>query len=136
MARSSKNRSSAVSSTPYRYAPRASNYTYRVGPTLNLGSLLNNPVINQPNLKLGLNSIDRRRYHPGPTLYRTRPAPPAHRHRLTALANTHRIGFASPQSVAVCAKRKTRREVLHALRLTSKGSGASRKFNQWSRVSC
>lgn len=38
-----------------------------------------------------------------------------------------RVGFASPSQVVTCVRRKQRREVLHALRKTGKGSGYGKK---------
>lgn len=47
-----------------------------------------------------------------------------------------RMQFADPNAVALCARRKRRREVLFALKKTKKGSGAKRKRNFWSDVKC
>lgn len=44
--------------------------------------------------------------------------------------------FAIPNKVAVCVRRKRRREVLHALKRTRKGAGARKRRNYWSDVSC
>lgn len=45
--------------------------------------------------------------------------------------------FRVPMHVALCAKRETRREVLHAFKFTGKGAGAKRRNrNYWSNVSC
>lgn len=41
------------------------------------------------------------------------------------------IGFARPQGVAVCVRRKTRREVLHALKRTRGGAGAKKRTYNW-----
>lgn len=51
------------------------------------------------------------------------------------------LRFARPDKIAVCVRRKRRREVLHALRLTNKrsrGSGGGRRRNRtpWSNVKC
>lgn len=59
--------------------------------------------------------------------------PFAARH-LTAPAN---LRFADPRGVAICIRRHQRREVLHALKRT--GRGSSRKLGRWnehSHVSC
>ena len=48
-----------------------------------------------------------------------------------------RVQFAVPKKVAICIRRKARREVLHALKLTKKGKGGgARKRNLWSNVKC
>lgn len=47
-----------------------------------------------------------------------------------------RIGFAVPRKVAVCVRRKMRRQVLFAVGGTGKGSRARRKYNQFSTVVC
>lgn len=44
--------------------------------------------------------------------------------------------FSVPKRVAVCVRRKERREVIHAKRLTAKGAGGSKRRNFWSDVSC
>lgn len=45
-------------------------------------------------------------------------------------------GFAHPPGVAVCIRRKTRREVLHALRKTGRGGSKKRRYNWKSFVKC
>jgi len=40
-----------------------------------------------------------------------------------------------PERVAMCVRRKERREVLHALKRT-RGGGGSRRFTFWSKVGC
>lgn len=47
------------------------------------------------------------------------------------------ISFARPQGVVECVRRKQRREVLHALKRTRKGSKSrQRKQTVWSSISC
>lgn len=47
------------------------------------------------------------------------------------------IGFDVPSRVAVCVRRKQRKEVLHALKFTGKGSGGGKhRRTYWSGVSC
>lgn len=49
------------------------------------------------------------------------------------------LAFARPHLVAVCAKRKVRKEVLHALGLKNKRrgkGGGKRRRNFWSSISC
>lgn len=47
-----------------------------------------------------------------------------------------RVGFVVPRSVAVCVRRKERREVLHALGKVRKRGGGSRRKNLFSHVKC
>jgi len=47
-----------------------------------------------------------------------------------------RFGFAVPEKVAICVRRKRRREVLFARRGTGKGSRARRKYNYFSTINC
>lgn len=47
-----------------------------------------------------------------------------------------RIGLAQPSKVAMCIRRKTRREVIFAKQKTRKGAAARRTRNQWSDLSC
>ena len=79
--------------------------------------------------------IDRRRYHPD----RIKPAGATKRNATRLVTRgPYSVAFAIPARVAVCAKRKTRREVLHAYRLTgSAGLGRrKRRRNFWSDVRC
>lgn len=47
------------------------------------------------------------------------------------------VQFRAPNQVIVCVRRKTRREVLHALNLTGRGSGGGRRRrNVWSSIGC
>lgn len=46
------------------------------------------------------------------------------------------VSFAVPREVAVCVRRKQRREVLFAKRRTGKGARARRRRNAWSDISC
>lgn len=93
-----------------------------------------------------LASEDRRTYHPA----QQRPAGALIR-RATRLvvSPTHSLGgavknklpaavqFAQPRAVAICVRRRARREVLHALRLTKRGSGSgTRRRNTYSKVKC
>lgn len=58
--------------------------------------------------------------------------PPAHRVGRTL---SHRVTFDDPK-IMMCVRRKTRREVLHALRRTHKGSGSARRRTWRSDYSC
>lgn len=92
-----------------------------------------------------LGVVDRRTYSPTP--YRTI-ASPRRAARLVpdkfgaGIRNQNMlpsgIQFANPKRVAICLRRKARREVLHALKLTRKsGRGGSRRNrNLWSTVKC
>lgn len=46
------------------------------------------------------------------------------------------FGFRVPNLVAMCLRRKVRREVMHALDLTRKGAGGAKRRNEWSDVKC
>lgn len=48
----------------------------------------------------------------------------------------HRVGFQFPERVIVCIRRKVRRGVLHALKLTRKGRGSNRRYTRWSLLGC
>lgn len=100
-------------------------------------------VIRTPkNLRL---ILDRRAYHPEPRFMR----PPGAVERKAARLNTDNLGrsvrdqmmrvrFAMPDKVAICLRRKARREVLHALDLTRRSGkgGAKRRRNTYSSVRC
>lgn len=49
---------------------------------------------------------------------------------------SHRVGFAVPKKVAICIRRKQRREVILALGKGGKGARARRRRNRWSDVDC
>lgn len=51
------------------------------------------------------------------------------------LAFRDRLTFRTPDRVALCVRRKQRRQVLHALRRTGRGNRPPRR-NAWSNVSC
>ena len=79
--------------------------------------------------------IDRRRYHPDAV----KPAGATKRNASRLVARgPYKVAFAIPSRVAVCARRKIRREVLHAYRIAgSSGSGhRKRRRNFWSDVRC
>lgn len=44
--------------------------------------------------------------------------------------------FSAPRSVMICVRRKSRREVLFALRKTGKGARSRKRRNEWSNVKC
>lgn len=47
------------------------------------------------------------------------------------------LKFAEPGNVSVCVRRRTRRQVLHALKRTRKGAGSKRRrLNSYSRIHC
>lgn len=78
---------------------------------------------------------DRRKYHPQ---NRMRPAHAFNRNaiRLVDEWRTARVAFNVPRLVGICVRRKVRREVLHALNRTGKGSGGPRRRNFYSSVKC
>lgn len=47
-----------------------------------------------------------------------------------------RLGFAVPEKVAVCVRRKTRREVIHALNKAGGGVSRKRRRNEYSDIRC
>lgn len=47
-----------------------------------------------------------------------------------------RVGFAVPERVAMCVRRKQRREVIHALRKNGSGGSRRRRRTIWSDVDC
>lgn len=92
---------------------------------------------------------DRRQFYPGPRP----PASVDRRSRRMVVAApkaknltgrmdqwlSHRLAFALPENVAICAKRKIRREVLMALkpfRRKGGGGGSKRRRNEFSDVRC
>lgn len=84
---------------------------------------------------------DRRLYRPDRTV-----RPPAATiigaSRVTATRNKSNLTglrFLRPNHVALCARRKIRRQVIHALRIAGKkgtGKGRHRRTNFWSDISC
>lgn len=47
------------------------------------------------------------------------------------------VAFASPQNMMICVRRKTRKQVLHALKKTGAGSRKKiRRRNEWSDIRC
>lgn len=86
---------------------------------------------------------DRRTWHPGVL----RPAATFSRRDQRRLVERSRnsfetfpslhLGFAQPKKVAICVRRKTRREVIHALRKAGAGAAQKRrKRNEYSDVRC
>lgn len=79
---------------------------------------------------------DRRSFHP---LRSVRPAGVVSRRsqrRLIETSTPSTLTFASPRKVLVCVRRKTRRQVLHALNRTGRGARSKKHQNNFSRVSC
>lgn len=80
---------------------------------------------------------DRRLFRPDRIIA---PPPAVTRASARVVASSNRsfntLRFADPKLVTICARRKERREVLFAKRLTRKGSGSSKRNNFWSRISC
>lgn len=77
---------------------------------------------------------DRRMYTPDklrtPTAYTRRAI------RIRAGYHPRSLNFRIPNLVALCLKRKMRKEVLHALKKAGKGGQKKRKLNFWSRIGC
>lgn len=82
---------------------------------------------------------DRRLFHPEKQYQPARAARVAHRRIVPT--KTHqallpkKLQFNVPHKVAICARRKIREQVLHALRKTGKGGGRGRR-NFFSTISC
>lgn len=91
---------------------------------------------------------DRRNYHPLSDLapvrslrrWNVRVAAKPPKAKVTARPSLRRplkFSFAAPEYVAVCIRRAQRKEVLHALKKTGKGSGRGRKTrNAFSNIRC
>lgn len=52
------------------------------------------------------------------------------------LRSTAALTFAEPQQVLICARRKIRREVIHAFRKNGRKGQKPARRNFWSRISC
>lgn len=90
------------------------------------------------------NTADRRRHHPG-ILPKPPGATPRAAGRLVAYSSPaqalgdvpRRVAFALPTQVAICVRRKVRREVLHAIRVAGRtGRGGKRHRNAYSNIKC
>lgn len=55
-----------------------------------------------------------------------------------AIKVTHspRLRFLNPKHLAICIRRKIRREVIHALRHNGGGGSRKRRFNEYSKIHC
>lgn len=88
-----------------------------------------------PPPELVLAQLDRRAFRPDASV-----RPPGAIQRKDArlkLTNTNHITFDQPNRIAICARRKQRKEVLHALKKTGRNSGHGRKTrNFWSSIKC
>jgi len=50
---------------------------------------------------------------------------------------SHRVGFAVPNKIAICVRRKQRKEIMHALKHSGKRGGQGKhRRNIWSDVTC
>lgn len=62
---------------------------------------------------------------------------PVRQRALAAPAPLHRVVLSTPQAVPMCVRRAQRKEVLHALRRTGKGTGGGKhRFTANSKVKC
>lgn len=81
---------------------------------------------------------DRRRFRPDRSIR----APASLQRKDTRLvisqtaAGMQRVAFADPGKVAMCVRRKIRKEVLHATRVAGKSGIKARRRNFWSDVKC
>ena len=95
-----------------------------------------------PSLSVVLREFeDRRTFHPLGRALRPALSFPRAAARLVVKPSfrslSARVGFEVPSRVAVCIRRKQRKEVIHALKLTGKGAGARfRRRNIWSGIVC
>lgn len=108
---------------------------------------LNVPQIQTPRIRLtpDLRLVeDRRTWHPDGPTYRPVRAINSQRPRLKPVAFSSpklknliptALGFEVPKKVAICVRRKQRKEVLFAKQKTGRGS-ARPKRNQWSDIKC
>lgn len=85
---------------------------------------------------------DRRTWHPQRALRPAGAVPRAARRLVHSVSTARgffppsRFSFAVPKKVAICVRRKTRREVLFAKRSTGKGAKSPRRRNRWSNIGC
>lgn len=116
-----------------------------------LRNFLKKPSLPVPSLhldppKFNLNQIsDNRRFHPEPhikpvgSLKRSATqlvVPPAKKTAPRA-SLPHQVAFKAPAHVVVCVRRKQRKEVLFAKKLTGRGSRARKHHrNTWSGIKC
>ncbi|UDN67494.1 hypothetical protein [robinz microvirus RP_32] len=124
----SKNRQRDLSTQQFRSLDSLLSFKLRPPPVL-----LPVPSFTQ---KQVLDSGDRRLFQPDRS---TRPphTPRPGSSRVVATAQKlSALRFADPRFVAVCVRRKIRKEVLFALRKTRKGGGARKHKNFWSDISC
>lgn len=71
-----------------------------------------------------------------PPRLKVRAPTPLNRDRYASLRLPSAVSFQAPQRLAICIRRKIRKQVLHALQLTRKGAGSGRRHNFYSGVSC
>lgn len=129
-----------------RVARRRSNNTNRA---TRFEHVIARPVVVRRSVPSSLSLIeDRRFFHPlvdvAPARsFRARPRLVVHSPNVNRNAVRNKfavpsgIGFDVPRNVVICVRRKSRKEVLHALKFTGRGSGAGKKRrNYWSDVSC
>lgn len=57
-------------------------------------------------------------------------------HKAVSGRSFQKIGFDNPDQTIVCARRRSRREVIFAKNLSRRGRGGSRRRNYWSDVKC
>lgn len=95
--------------------------------------IVHTPLTNATLADLG----DRRRFDPT-RAYRSPAAITRAASRVQARAKgpMAALRFADPSLVALCKRRQTRREVIFALRKNKAGSGAKKRRNFWSHISC
>lgn len=126
-----KSKSSTSSASAYGLSPSLTSLlAYKIRP---LPPIVHTPFTNATLADVG----DRRRFDPTKA-YR----PPASMTRAASRVQARSGGrmaalrFADPSLVALCKRRQTRREVIFAFRKNKAGSGAKKRRNFWSAISC
>lgn len=134
MAKSRSRLSSALSETSL--TPSTLTQLLEVSTPATVTSPLDDPVILRQLYHGRYEEEDRRTHYP--TSRRNRPALGLIRDavRLVDDAKGIRQQFNIPKAVGICVRRKARKEVLHALGKTKKGSGSGRRHTPYSRIKC
>lgn len=112
--------------------------TPRVLHTINLLQQLEHNNAYHRTTRHAVKNTNARRYHPNPI----RPIQKIdgnlagfNHHRLSTLYQSP-WKLLEPNKVGICVRRRTRRQVLHALKRTGKGSRARRHYTAYSEVHC
>ncbi|QXP44321.1 MAG: hypothetical protein [Arizlama microvirus] len=150
MAKRRKNRHDVFPSVPYLKKPKRDDFSFIASDlsrrvfepppvaASHLEDFLENDY--QTSVRSYLSEVeDRRTFHPGGRVNRPPTSPRRRLVKINIKPTMHSPvvqSFHAPSHVAVCVRRKTRDEVLHALKKTGRGSGRPKRFNQFSKVKC